>query len=73
MKDIKGNEIQVGDTVVFAASVKSSCRLRTGKVTKIYKGTRGNTEECSVEGCSHVLGNRILKLTNETVNEILNV
>jgi len=53
MKDCKGKELQIGDEVVYVHGKNSDARLRTGKVTKFYKG-RFDREECSVDGNSHI-------------------
>lgn len=58
MKDFLGNELKVGDNVVFIASANDSPRLETGTVDKIY----ANDKECTVTGRSHVYSSRLMKL-----------
>ncbi len=58
MKDIKGNELKVGDEVAFAYKDI----LSTGKITKFYK-SKYDKDECSVGRVPHVDSSRILKLT----------
>lgn len=61
MKDCKGNELNVGDNVVYVAGKNTRAGLETGKVTKIYVGQFGH-DECSVGSHSHILSHRIMKL-----------
>lgn len=61
MKDCKGNELQIGDEVVFIRGKNQSAKLDTGKITKFYKN-RYNENECSVGNQSHILSFRIMKL-----------
>ncbi len=61
MTDCKGNELQIGDEVVFIRGKNSNASLDTGKVTKFYKG-HFNNDECSVGSQSHILSFRIMKL-----------
>lgn len=61
MLDCKGNELQVGDEVVFVRGKNSFAKLDTGKITKIYKN-RYNEDECSVGSQSHIMSFRIMKL-----------
>lgn len=56
MKDIKGNVLSEGDTVVYVGTVTQKAELKLGTVTKIY----GN--QCSVDSNSHVTQKRILKI-----------
>ena len=58
MKDCKGNELQIGDTVIYTQ--KNDPGLRTGTVKKFYKG-QFNNDECSVDSTSHVSSNRVMK------------
>lgn len=60
MVDCKGNELKVGDTVVYIAGKNSGASLETGNVTKIYKGRY--SEECSVGSHAHILSFRVMKL-----------
>lgn len=60
MKDVNGNVLSVGDEVVFVQGKNGSARIATGKVTKIYNGHR--SEECSVDGNTHILPHRVMKL-----------
>ena len=60
MVDVKGNELHIGDEVVFVLGKNKSASLATGKVTKIYQGH--SEEECSVDGNAHILSNRVMKL-----------
>lgn len=66
MKDCKGNELKVGDNVVFIKGKNSLAELATGAVTKIYKNTYGK-EECSVYvpavgTQAHVMSSRVMIL-----------
>ena len=61
MKDCKGNELQIGDEVVYIHGKNSDARLKTGKITKIYAG-QYKGEECSVDGNAHILSFRVMKL-----------
>lgn len=58
MKDFLGNELHVGDKVVFVRNASSSPGLGIGEITKIYN----NDRECTVGDSSHVYKNRIMKL-----------
>lgn len=55
MNDIKGNQVNVGDTVIYTYKDK---HLDIGKVTKIY----GNGFKCSVDGRPNIYASRIMKL-----------
>lgn len=61
MTDCKGKELQIGDEVVYVHGKNSDARLRTGKITKFYKG-RFDREECSVDSATHILSFRVMKL-----------
>ena len=61
MTDCKGNELNVGDEVVYIYGKNSYAGLETGKITKFYKNRFGE-DECSVDGNTHILGMRIMKL-----------
>ena len=66
MKDCKGNDLKVGDNVVFIKGKNSLAELATGDVTKIYKNTYGD-DECSVYipavgTQAHILSHRVMKL-----------
>lgn len=50
MKDCKGNELKVGDSVVYVHGKNSNASLATGNITKIY----ANDKECSVDGNAHI-------------------
>lgn len=58
MKDCKGNELKVGDLVVYVHGKNSNACLATGNVTKIY----ANDKECSVDGNAHIYNFRVMKL-----------
>jgi len=58
MKDCKGNELKVGDSVVYVHGKNSNACLATGNVTKIYS----NDKECSVDGNAHIYYFRVMKL-----------
>ena len=58
MKDVFGNELKVGDKVVFVDGANNSSRLAKGTVKKIYS----NDKECTVDSKSHVLSFRVMKL-----------
>lgn len=61
MKDCKGNELNIGDKVVYISGKNSSVALEIGKITNIYKGTH-EEYECSVGRQTHILSRRIMKL-----------
>ena len=61
MVDCKGNELKIGDNVVYVHGKNSDARLETGKITKFYKG-RFDKEECSVGSAAHILSFRVMKL-----------
>ena len=61
MKDCKGQELNIGDEVVFVYGRNNDAILMTGKITKFYKG-RFNDDECSVDNNSHIKSKRIMKL-----------
>ena len=61
MTDCKGNELNIRDEVVYVYGKNSYARLETGKITKFYKNHFGE-DECSVDGNTHILGMRIMKL-----------
>lgn len=58
MKDCKGNELKVGDSVVYVHGKNSSACLATGNVTKIYS----NDKERSIDGNAHIYDFRVMKL-----------
>lgn len=58
MFDCKGNELHVGDNVVYIRGANASAMLETGHITKIYT----NNKECSVDGYAHVYDFRVMKL-----------
>lgn len=58
MFDCKGNELHVGDHVVYVRGANTTARLETGHITKIY----ANDYECSVDGYAHVYNFRVMKL-----------
>lgn len=61
MTDYKGNELNIGDEVVYVCGKNSYAGLETGKITKFYKNHFGE-DECSVDGNTHILSHRIMKL-----------
>lgn len=65
MKDAFGNELKVGDSVVYVHGRNHASKLRTGKITKIYTcGYRCcDTEECSVNKVPHILSSRVAKIS----------
>lgn len=64
MKDCKGNELKIGDEVVFVKGKNSDASLDTGKITKFYIGYF-DKEECSVGKHSHIRSNRVMKLSSD--------
>ena len=63
MKDCKGNNLAVGDEVVFISNKNGSASLETGVITKLYENkNRVNSDECSVGRHTHILSHRIMKL-----------
>ena len=61
MVDCKGNELNIGDEVVYVHGKNTNASLQTGTVSKFYKGCLGR-DECSVDGATHILSHRIMKL-----------
>ncbi len=61
MKDVFGNELNIGDEVVFVDGKNSSASISRGKITKFYKG-HFNEDECSVGSKTHILSFRIAKI-----------
>ena len=61
MVDCKGNELNIGDKVVYVHGKNTNASLQTGTVSKFYKGCLGR-DECSVDGATHILSHRIMKL-----------
>ena len=67
MTDVFGNELQIGDEVVFVNSKNSSASIDKGVVTKFYKNRYGY-DECSVDSNTHILSFRIAKISELTGN-----
>ncbi len=61
MRDCKGNELSIGDEVVYVHGKNTDAHLETGKVTKFYSGQFGR-DECSVNSAAHIQTPRIMKL-----------
>lgn len=61
MFDCKGNELHVGDYVVYVRGKNADAGLETGHITKIYE----NDIECSVDGYAHVYNFRVMRLIQE--------
>lgn len=61
MKDCKGNELNIGDEVVYIRGKNSTSSLDTGKITKFYKNYFWE-DEYSVGRQSHILSCRVMKL-----------
>lgn len=59
--DYEGNELKIGDKVVYVHGKNSDACLETGYVTKFYKNHFGK-DECSVGSSAHILSHRIMKL-----------
>nr|DAL51818.1 MAG TPA_asm: phnA-like protein [Caudoviricetes sp.] len=62
MIDCKGNELNIGDKVVYIHGKNSDSRLQTGFITKFYKSYYGR-DECSVGKATHILSHRVMKLS----------
>lgn len=58
MKDCKGNELKVGDKVVFVRGRKTDISLEVGYVSKIYP----HGEACSVDNRPHITSRKIMKI-----------
>ena len=69
MKDVKGNELKIGDKVAYIKCKNSDVSIEVGIVKKFYKGVL-NYDECTVDSQIHVRSNRVLKLTNELINDL---
>lgn len=52
MKDAFGNELNIGDDVVFICGKNSLAEISRGKVTKFYKSHFGE-DECSIGSHAH--------------------
>lgn len=63
MKDCKGKDLMIGDSVVYVHGKNSDAHLETGTVTKFYKG-HFSDDECSVDGTAHIKSSRIMKLSD---------
>lgn len=61
MVDCKGNELSIGDEVVFVKGKNKSATLATGKITKFYPGKYGS-DECSVGSQAHLISERVMLL-----------
>lgn len=61
MKDCKGVELNIGDTVVYIHGKNTDAHLETGEITKFYTGQYGS-QECSVGSATHIKSRRIMKL-----------
>lgn len=61
MKDAFGNELNIGDSVVFVHGKNKSSNLEVGIVTKIYN-SKYDTYECSVGNHAHILPFRVAKI-----------
>lgn len=59
--DYEGNELKIGDKVVYVHGKNSDACLETGYVTKFYKNYFGK-DECSVGSAAHILSHRIMKI-----------
>lgn len=57
MKDVKGNELKVGDYVAFVRQGIGGV-IDTGNITKIYSDDKA----CSVEKVTNIFPHRVLKL-----------
>lgn len=61
MKDAFGNELNIGDDVVFICGKNGLAEISRGKVTKFYKGHFG-VDECSIGSHAHILKFRVAKI-----------
>lgn len=61
MKDCKGNELNIGDYVVYIRNKNSNASIETGYITKFYKN-RCNKDVCSVGSQPFITSNRVMKL-----------
>lgn len=61
MKDVFGNELKIGDDVVFICGKNSYAGIARGKITKFYKSYYGE-DECSVGKNIHILPYRVAKV-----------
>lgn len=59
--DYEGNELKIGDKVVYVHGKNSDTCLETRYITKFYKSYFGK-DECSVGSDAHILSHRIMKL-----------
>lgn len=61
MVDAFGNELKIGDDVVFIFGKNSLAEISRGEITKFYKSYFGE-DECSVGSHAHILGFRVAKI-----------
>ena len=61
MKDCNGNELNIGDKVVYIHGKNTDARLNIGIITKFYTNRFGS-EECSVGSATYILRKRVMKL-----------
>ena len=61
MLDCKGKELNIGDEVAYIHGKNSDASLKTGTVSKFYKGCFGR-DECSVGRATYILSHRVMKL-----------
>lgn len=62
MVDCKGNELNIGDEVVYIHGKNSGSKLQTGVITRFYKNYYGY-DECRVGKATHILSHRVMKLS----------
>lgn len=68
MKDAFGNELNIGDDVVFICGRNSLAEIARGKVTKFYKSHFGK-DECSVGIHAHIFGFRVAKIKSLKIED----
>ena len=62
MVDVFGNKLDIGNQVVFVDGKNSRASINRGAITKFYKSRYGE-DECSVDSKTHILTNRIAKIS----------
>lgn len=61
MVDRYGNELNIGDMVVYVSDTTTSAKINIGTVERIYKDRYGK-EQCTINGHTHIFSFRVIKL-----------
>lgn len=68
MKDVFGNELEIGDDVIFVDGANCDSELGRGKISKFYKGRYGD-DECSVGRKTHIKEFRVAKIESLLITD----